>query len=145
VIAKIAMGSSPAVLSLAMTRFMRLDILQIYPQNSQVQPSHTPRETPSNSPAATPNSLKIDKEVARLKEAMDEASPEALHQLLRQESVFLYTPLDEDHLSYILCVTLKNSTPVIVEVNTSNVDTSNVDTNILDTSVIRPPLPSTIA
>jgi hypothetical protein len=47
---------------------------------------------------------------------MDEASPEALHQLLRQEwRVFLYTPLDEDHLSYILRVTLKNSTPVIAE------------------------------
>jgi hypothetical protein len=45
-------------------------------------------------------------QVARLKEAMEEASPKALHQLLRQEwRVFHYTPLDEDHLSYILRVT----------------------------------------
>ena len=67
-------------------------------------------------PPGTPKSIKVEEEVARLKEAIEDASPEALHKLLRQEwRAFLYTPLDEDHLTYILRACLKNSTPIVVE------------------------------
>jgi hypothetical protein len=65
---------------------------------------------------ANAKSLKIDKEVAKLKEAIQDASPEALHKLLRKEwRVFLYTPLEEDHLNYILRACLKNATPRVIE------------------------------
>jgi hypothetical protein len=52
-------------------------------QESEAALLRTLPDHSSNSPAAAPKSLKIDKEVATLKEAMDEASPKALHQLLR--------------------------------------------------------------
>ena len=83
---------------------------------SRTLSSASPAPVPIVPQAVNPKAIKIEKEFARLKELIKDASPQALHKLVRQEwRAFLYTPLDEDHLTYILRACLKNATPIIVE------------------------------
>jgi hypothetical protein len=78
--------------------------------------SESPAVAPETAPVASPRSIRIEKEVAKLNEIIEDASPEALHKLLRNEwRAFLYTPLDEEHLTYIMRACIKNSTPNVIE------------------------------
>ena len=97
------------------------------PTSSALAPSlsdsyHTnTRALSSSSPAAgalsnASWSITEDKELARLKEAIDGVSPEILHKFLRKEwRGMLFSPLDEEHIAYILRACLKNSPPSVVE------------------------------
>ena len=78
--------------------------------------SGSPAVAPDTAPLANIKALKIEKEVAKLKEIIEDASPEAIHKLLRDDwRAFLYTPLDEEHLTYIVRACIKNSTPNVIE------------------------------
>lgn len=83
------------------------------PSESQVLLSSTP------APAAistTPKSIKVEKDLARIREVIEEVSPAALHRVLRQQwRAFLFTPFDEDHVSFILRACFKNATTTIVD------------------------------
>jgi hypothetical protein len=74
---------------------------------------HSSQQPPAH---VTPESIKLDKEVARLKELLAETSPEAAQKVLKDKwRVFLFDGYDEDHISFILRAGLKNSNLPILE------------------------------
>jgi hypothetical protein len=74
---------------------------------------HTSQQPPAH---LTPESIKLDKEVARLKDLLAETSPEAAQKVLKDKwRVFLFDGYDEDHISFILRAGLKNSNLPILE------------------------------
>jgi hypothetical protein len=74
---------------------------------------HPSQQAPAH---VTSESIKLDKEVARLKELLAETSPEAAQKVLKDKwRVFLFDGYDEDHISFILRAGLKNSSLPILE------------------------------
>jgi hypothetical protein len=78
---------------------------------------HHSKHTSQQPPAPVPSqSIKLDKEVARLKELLTETSSEAAQKVLKDKwRVFLFDGYDEDHISFILRAGLKNSNLPILE------------------------------
>ncbi|KAE8445823.1 hypothetical protein EG329_012746 [Mollisiaceae sp. DMI_Dod_QoI] len=108
--------------------------------SSQNGSQPTNMNTPGKTSQTIPESIKISKEVARLKGVLSETSPLAAQKLLREEwRTFLFEGFSEDHISFILRAILKNSTrsPRIVN-NVLN------DPNILENLLEKPAVVSKV-
>ncbi|CAG8950708.1 hypothetical protein HYFRA_00002918 [Hymenoscyphus fraxineus] len=63
-----------------------------------------------------PPSVKVEKEIARLQEAVDEASPEAARQILHKNwRKFLFEDVDDMHVIFVLRALLKNCSFSVME------------------------------
>ncbi|PBP23578.1 hypothetical protein BUE80_DR005671 [Diplocarpon rosae] len=61
-------------------------------------------------------SMKLDKEILRLQEALLGVSPEAAQKVLRNHwRIFLFETYNEDHITFILRAGLKNSSPEVLD------------------------------
>lgn len=71
---------------------------------------------PDPEPPTASQSIKMDKEIARLHEVLNEVSPEAAQKVLKEKwRMFLFENYDEAHIAFILRAGLKNSNQTILE------------------------------
>lgn len=78
---------------------------------------HTPSIASTSTPSKrAPTSLKVEKEISRLQQAVDEVSPEAARKILHANwRKFLFEDIDDMHVIFVLRALLKNCNGGVME------------------------------
>lgn len=90
-------------------------------QSSPAQPRHRdsasgPVPTTVQTATETAESLKVEREIARLNEVLQETSAQAAQKVLRDKwRFFIFDQYDEAHISFILRAGFKNANPSVTE------------------------------
>lgn len=95
-------------------REMNSPVVEGKSKSVSASPQKIRREEPATLTAS--ENIKLEKEIVRLKEVLDEISPQAAQRVLREKwRTFLFEGYNEDHIAFVLRAGLKNSNATILE------------------------------